>query len=111
MTMTNDKVLDGPDRMILHAERFLQIPLGSKLLAICPTLDLIAAVTSVGQLDICRLNGQRAAVVKRNNSDATILSFDWAPSGILQRNVLKLSSYTLAYRVQADSYDANGATE
>jgi len=87
-TMTLEKGLDERGRLILHAEKFLQAPLNPSRLSICPTLDLIAVVTSGGHLDIFRLNGQNAAIVKRANSDATISSFKWAPSGTASLCVL-----------------------
>lgn len=81
--MTLEQAPQMPDRLISCAEKFFPAPLDAALISICPKLDLVAAVTTSSQLDIFRLSGQKAAVVKRTNSNATIRSICWAPSGTL----------------------------
>jgi len=69
------------DRLSSYAEKYLLSQLSPRSLSLCPTLDLVAVTASQTQLDIYRLNGQRASIIRRTNSTAAIESFCWAPSG------------------------------
>ncbi|KAH7128403.1 anaphase-promoting complex, cyclosome, subunit 4-domain-containing protein [Dendryphion nanum] len=67
--------------LLQQAEKILLHPVHPHLLAYCPTMDLIALVTDEENLDVYRINGQRAFGLKRKNSDATIDFICWEFNG------------------------------
>ncbi|TKA68104.1 hypothetical protein B0A49_08709, partial [Cryomyces minteri] len=66
---------------MLQTEKTLPQPVHSNLLAYCPTMDLIAIVTEDEQLDVYRLNGQRAFGMKRKSPRLSIDSMCWKFNG------------------------------
>jgi anaphase-promoting complex subunit 4 len=49
----------------MQAEKALHQPIHAHLVSYCPTMDLIAVVSQAEQLDVYRLNGQRAFGLKQ----------------------------------------------
>lgn len=72
--------------LLLQAEKILPRPVHARLLSYCPTMDLIAVVTTEEQLDIYRLNGQRAFGLKRKSLKNTIDYICWKFNGIRLRS-------------------------
>jgi anaphase-promoting complex subunit 4 len=71
-----------PQRQLLQqAEKILLFPIHPYLIAYCPTMDLIAVVTSEENLDVYRFNGQRAFGLKRKNEDVTVDALQWEFNG------------------------------
>lgn len=70
----------GP-KLLQQAEKILLHPIHSHLITYCPTMDLIAVVTDEENLDVYRINGQRAFGLKRKNTDASIDSICWEFNG------------------------------
>ena len=63
------------------AEKVVQPAIISKLLAYCPTMDLIAFVTLDDQVHVNRLNGQRVFGVSGKHSMGRINNIRWKPNG------------------------------
>ena len=71
-----------PQRQLLQqAEKVLLRPIHSHLVAYCPSMDLIALVTDEENLDVYRINGQRALGLKRKNEDVTVQALCWQWNG------------------------------
>jgi anaphase-promoting complex subunit 4 len=70
----------GP-RLLQQAEKILLHPIHPHLIAYCPTMDLIALVTDEENLDVYRINGQKAFSMKRKSSDANIDCLCWEFNG------------------------------
>ncbi|KAF2715427.1 hypothetical protein K504DRAFT_457593 [Pleomassaria siparia CBS 279.74] len=68
-------------RLLQQAEKILLHPIHPHLISYCPTMDLIAIVTDEENLDVYRINGQRAFGLKRKNSDASIDCICWEFNG------------------------------
>ncbi|KAF2874139.1 anaphase-promoting complex, cyclosome, subunit 4-domain-containing protein [Massariosphaeria phaeospora] len=70
----------GP-KLLLQAEKILLHPIHPHLISYCPTMDLIALVTDEENLDVYRINGQRAFGLKRKSLDETIDAICWEFNG------------------------------
>ncbi|KAJ4376578.1 hypothetical protein N0V86_006692 [Didymella sp. IMI 355093] len=67
--------------LLQQAEKILLHPIHPHLIAYCPTMDLIAVVTTEENLDVYRINGQRAFGLKRKSEDVTIDTIQWEFNG------------------------------
>ncbi|KAF2461753.1 anaphase-promoting complex, cyclosome, subunit 4-domain-containing protein [Lineolata rhizophorae] len=72
----------GP-RLMLQADKVLPQPARPPVIAYCPTMDLVAVVANENQVDVHRLNGQRAYSVKRRGSDSKAICICWKYNGHL----------------------------
>ena len=70
----------GP-RLLQQAEKILLHPIHPHLMSYCPTMDLIAIVTDEEDLDVYRINGQRAFGLKRKNPNASVDCICWQFNG------------------------------
>ncbi|KAG9191539.1 hypothetical protein G6011_10273 [Alternaria panax] len=78
MAMTDS----GDDRQLLQqAEKILLHPIHPHLISYCPTMDLIALVTDEENLDVYRINGQRAFGLKRKREDLCVEALQWEFNG------------------------------
>ncbi|GME25043.1 Anaphase-promoting complex component cut20 apc4 [Neofusicoccum parvum] len=67
--------------LMLQAEKALPQPIHPNLISYCPTMDLIAVVTREENLDVYRLNGQRAFGLKRKSFESKVDSICWKFNG------------------------------
>ncbi|KAF2277244.1 uncharacterized protein EI97DRAFT_500836 [Westerdykella ornata] len=72
--------IKGP-KLLKQAEKVLLRPIHPHLLSYCPTMDLIAVVTDEENLDVYRINGQRAFGLKRKKKNVTVDSICWEFNG------------------------------
>jgi anaphase-promoting complex subunit 4 len=68
-------------QLLLQAEKILLHPIHPHLIAYCPTMDLIAVVTNEENLDVFRINGQRAFGLKRKSEDVNVDTLQWEFNG------------------------------
>jgi hypothetical protein len=68
-------------QLLQQAEKILLHPIHPHLISYCPTMDLIALVTSEENLDVYRINGQRAFGLKRKSEDVTVDALQWEFNG------------------------------
>lgn len=68
-------------QLLLQAEKILLHPIHPHLISYCPTMDLIAVVTDEENLDVFRINGQRAFGLKRKSEDVTVDVIQWEFNG------------------------------
>jgi anaphase-promoting complex subunit 4 len=71
---------EGP-KLLQQAEKILLHPIHPHLISYCPTIDLIALVTDEENLDVYRINGQRAFGLKRKSSDVSVDCICWEYNG------------------------------
>ncbi|KAF2642078.1 hypothetical protein P280DRAFT_548656 [Massarina eburnea CBS 473.64] len=71
----------GP-RLLQQAEKILLRPIHAHLITYCPTMDLIALVTDEENLDVYRINGQRAFGLKRKSEDVSVAGICWQWNGL-----------------------------
>lgn len=71
---------DAPN-LLQQAEKILLHPIHPHLIAYCPTMDLIAVVTTEENLDVYRINGQRAFGLKRKSEDVVVDTIKWEFNG------------------------------
>lgn len=67
--------------LLLQAEKALQSVIHPNLVSYCPTMDLIAVVSQEENLDVYRLNGQRAFGRRRKDVTSTVNSICWKFNG------------------------------
>jgi anaphase-promoting complex subunit 4 len=70
----------GP-KLLQQAEKILLHPIHTNLISYCPTMDLIALVTDEENLDVYRINGQRAFGLKRKSEDEKVEAVAWQGNG------------------------------
>lgn len=70
-----------PRQLLQQSEKILLHPIHPHLFAYCPTMDLIALVTSEENLDVYRINGQLAFQLKRKSEDVTVDAVQWEFNG------------------------------
>ncbi|ORY05896.1 anaphase-promoting complex, cyclosome, subunit 4-domain-containing protein [Clohesyomyces aquaticus] len=70
----------GP-KLLQQAEKILLRPIHPHLISYCPSMDLIAIVTDEENLDVYRINGQRAFGLKRNNDTVSVDAIAWKFNG------------------------------
>src|SRR4051812_10193602 len=68
-------------QLLQQAEKILLRPIHPHLISYCPTMDLIAVVTDEENLDVYRINGQRAFGLKRKDEDLNIIALQWEFNG------------------------------
>jgi anaphase-promoting complex subunit 4 len=68
-------------QLLQQAEKILLHPIHPHLIAYCPTMDLIALVTDEENLDVYRINGQRAFGLKKKSEDVTVDALQWEFNG------------------------------
>ncbi|KAF1844126.1 uncharacterized protein K460DRAFT_343122 [Cucurbitaria berberidis CBS 394.84] len=68
-------------QLLQQAEKILLHPIHPHLISYCPTMDLIAVVTDEENLDVYRINGQRAFGLKRKNEDINVDALQWEFNG------------------------------
>ncbi|KAF2085557.1 hypothetical protein K490DRAFT_46593 [Saccharata proteae CBS 121410] len=66
---------------MLQAEKALPHAVHAQFLSYCPTMDLVAVVTQEEQLEVYRLNGQRAFSHKRKDTDNKVKLICWKFNG------------------------------
>lgn len=71
---------DAP-ALLQQAEKILLRRIHPHLIACCPTMDLIAVVTDEENLDVYRINGQRAFGLRRKNDDVAVDMIKWEFNG------------------------------
>ncbi|CAD0097058.1 unnamed protein product [Aureobasidium mustum] len=64
-------------RLPLQSEKSLSYTINPHLLAYCPRTDLLAVVTQDEVIEVYRIGGQRAFVVKRKSPSTTIVGLEW----------------------------------
>lgn len=67
--------------LLQQAEKVLLHSIHPHLIAYCPTMDLIAVVTTEENLDVYRINGQRAFGLKRKSEDVVVDTIKWEFNG------------------------------
>ncbi|KAF9695720.1 hypothetical protein EKO04_006381 [Ascochyta lentis] len=72
---------NGLPTLLQQAEKILLHPIRPHLIAYCPTMDLVAVVTTEENLDVYRLNGQRAFGLKRKSEDLVVDMIKWEFNG------------------------------
>lgn len=73
--------LNNARQLLQQAEKILLHPIHPHLMSYCPTMDLIAVVTDEENLDVYRINGQRAFGFKRKDEDVTVDAIQWQFNG------------------------------
>jgi hypothetical protein len=68
-------------QLLQQAEKILLHPIHPHLITYCPTMDLIALVTDEENLDVYRINGQRAFGLKRKSEDVIVDALQWEFNG------------------------------
>ncbi|PVI04763.1 hypothetical protein DM02DRAFT_725478, partial [Periconia macrospinosa] len=84
--MANKELIPYPPeppspQLLQQSEKILLHPIHAHLISYCPTMDLIAIVTSEENLDVYRINGQRAFGLKRKSEDVHVLTICWQWNG------------------------------
>jgi anaphase-promoting complex subunit 4 len=81
-------------RLPLQSEKALSYTIKPHLLAYCPRTDLLAVVTQDEVIEVYRIGGQRAFVVKRKGPSTFIFGLKWIRDGwsdYIFRSVLQLT--------------------
>jgi anaphase-promoting complex subunit 4 len=81
-------------RLPLQSEKALSYTIKPHLLAYCPRTDLLAVVTQDEVIEVYRIGGQRAFVVKRKSPSTVIFGLEWIRDGwsdYIFRSVLQLT--------------------
>ncbi|KAI4723361.1 hypothetical protein E4T48_00515 [Aureobasidium sp. EXF-10727] len=68
-------------RLPLQSEKALSYTINPHLLAYCPRTDLLAVVTKDEVIEVYRIGGQRAFVVKRKTPSTNIVGLEWIRDG------------------------------
>ncbi|CBX94211.1 predicted protein [Plenodomus lingam JN3] len=68
-------------QLLQQAEKILLHPIHPHLVTYCPTMDLIALVTDEENLDVYRINGQRAFGLKRKSEELSVYALQWEFNG------------------------------
>ena len=71
----------GAPTLLQQSEKILLHAIHPHLIEYCPTMDLIAVVTTEENLDVYRINGQRAFGLKRKSEDVSIDTIKWEFNG------------------------------
>ncbi|KAF1998389.1 hypothetical protein P154DRAFT_564763 [Amniculicola lignicola CBS 123094] len=69
------------NKLLQQAEKTMLRPIHPHLIAYCPTMDLIAVVTDEENLDVYRINGQRAFGLKRKSKAVSVDAICWEFNG------------------------------
>ncbi|EOA85310.1 hypothetical protein ACJQWK_06430 [Exserohilum turcicum] len=68
-------------QLLQQAEKILLHPIHPHLISYCPSMDLVAVVTDEENLDVYRINGQRAFGLKRKSEDVRVDAMQWEFNG------------------------------
>ncbi|KAJ6192764.1 anaphase-promoting complex, cyclosome, subunit 4-domain-containing protein [Bipolaris maydis] len=68
-------------QLLQQAEKTLLHPIHPHLISYCPSMDLVAVVTDEENLDVYRINGQRAFGLKRKSEDVCVDALQWEFNG------------------------------
>lgn len=68
-------------RLPVQSEKVLSYAINPHLLAYCPRTDLLAVVTQDEVIEVYRIGGQHAFVVKRKSPSTTIVGLEWIRDG------------------------------
>lgn len=79
--MAGPVVKQNPKPCRLVLDKHLARALSAEHMALCPTLDLVAIITSPGVVEVFRFSGHRAFGTKANK-DAHIIAQAWRPDGL-----------------------------
>ncbi|KEQ61986.1 uncharacterized protein M437DRAFT_50508, partial [Aureobasidium melanogenum CBS 110374] len=73
--------MDEEYHLPLQSEKSLSYTINPHLLAYCPRTDLLAIVTQDEVIEVYRIGGQRAFVVKRKSPSTNIVGIQWIRDG------------------------------
>ncbi|KAG9696615.1 hypothetical protein KCU95_g4163, partial [Aureobasidium melanogenum] len=73
--------MDEEYHLPLQSEKSLSYTINPHLLAYCPRTDLLAIVTQDEVIEVYRIGGQRAFVVKRKSPSTNIVGLQWIRDG------------------------------
>jgi anaphase-promoting complex subunit 4 len=76
------------------SEKTLHHAADPNLIKYCPSMDLVALVTTDQQVFIYRLNGQRVYGASQKSIDLIVESIQWKPNGMI--SLLTLESVCIA---------------
>lgn len=65
------------------SEKTLHHAVDPNLIAYCPSMDLVALVTTDQQVFIYRMNGQRVYGASQKAGDLKVESIQWKPNGLI----------------------------
>lgn len=74
--------MDEEYHLPLQSEKSLSYTINPHLLAYCPRTDLLAIVTQDEVIEVYRIGGQRAFVVKRKSPSTNIVGLQWIRDGL-----------------------------
>lgn len=77
----------GKTSLNLLAERYVSQPINPKLLAYCPTMDLLAVATLDEQVHVYRLNGQKVFGVANRQALGGVNQIKWKPNGKISKSL------------------------
>jgi anaphase-promoting complex subunit 4 len=69
-------------KLPLQLDKALPYAIRPQLLAYCPRTDLLAVVTQEEVIEVYRIGGQRAFLVKRKSPSITIVGLRWIRNGL-----------------------------
>ena len=72
----------SPPQLLQQSEKILLHPLRPHLISFCPTMDLVALVTAEENVDVYRINGQRAFGLKRRGEELQVRTMAWQWNGM-----------------------------
>jgi len=64
------------------SEKTLRHAVDPNLISYCPSMDLVALVTTEQQVSIYRMNGQRVYGASQTGGDLRVESLQWKPNGL-----------------------------
>jgi anaphase-promoting complex subunit 4 len=73
-------------KLELLGEKALHQAANPRLLAYCPSMDLLALGSTDQQVLIYRLNGQRVSVATQGRSSPSVEKIGWKPNGTFRSN-------------------------
>jgi anaphase-promoting complex subunit 4 len=82
-----------------------------KLIDYCPSMDLVALVTTDQQVLIYRLNGQRVYGALQKAGNLKVESIKWKPNGLQKRKTLNYSTGRKLTLGQVNFSLLHGATD
>ncbi|KAL8838983.1 MAG: hypothetical protein Q9170_001913 [Blastenia crenularia] len=72
---------EGEPMLRMLAEKHMQSTINPRLLAYCPTMDLLALSTTDEQVHVFRINGQRVFGVAKRDPATKVTDIKWKPDG------------------------------
>ena len=80
------KAEEDEDATMLNmlTEKVMPQAIKPKLVAYCPTMDLLALATDDEQMHVFRLNGQRVFGLPNKRDKCKIIQLQWKPNGVFQ---------------------------